>query len=126
MAIAVSASIFAGSLWANLSVPFSRSMGITIDLITGGSPTDITELRGEWFIFSGWLVRLAGWLFVPSMVAVFLDEAKTSKDARERLRMELARLVAKRAPKATSFERRQITDRLVEKALSLVEEIKRQ
>jgi hypothetical protein len=122
LALAASVVVFAVALTLG-GTALQRSVIITIDLITGGSPDGKPELRSETFVLGAWFVRLAGWLLVPAIVAVLLDEAQTSRDVEELLKLKLEQLVAQQRPDIKAAERRDAACYLLELAKEQIRKI---
>jgi hypothetical protein len=68
---------FGGLLPLFVGTSFLSSVRITLELTTGGTP-DLVTLKSPFLLSYGWLVRFAGWLIIPTLVAVFLEHAKRS------------------------------------------------
>ena len=98
-----------GFFGTNLSA--LNSLYAAVESMTGGSGSLPAEVP-EWLIGYSWAVRLSGWLLIPTIVAVLLEEAQEARVHSRELRLATDRYVAEAFPNAARSERAPLTDEI--------------
>lgn len=75
----------------NEKTPFTTVLQFTIGLLTGvDSPSNHPDLlRTSWLWFFAWLTTLAGWLIIPTTIAIVLGFGQKTLDEDEYLQFQL-------------------------------------
>lgn len=97
---------FGVSVFCATSLSWGDSVLATVEVMTGGSPEERTEFTADWLRNYGWLVRVSGWLLIPTIMAVLVDEASKGHRYDRQIRLAMERLDFDQFPDADSEARK--------------------